>query len=1009
MFDPSDRPRILACPPGADFPRALVDGILDRCRDLPPEALARVEIFVNTQRMQRRIADLFAQTGALLLPRLRLVTALAGDPIITPEASPLAPAVSPLRRRLELAQLVARLLDKEPDLAPRAAIFDLADSLALLLAEMHDEDVPPAAIAALDVSDRSGHWQRAQKFLQIVNRYFDPAAGQPPDANARQREVVEHLVRSWETSPPDHPVIVAGSTGSRGPTALLMQAVARLPQGAVVLPGFDFDMPERAWEQLDNPLTGEDHAQFRFRALLGQAGLTPDQVRPWHPGATPPSPARNRLVSLALRPAPVTSEWLREGPRLQGVTEALANVALIEAPSERAESVAIALALRRALDAGKTAALVTPDRTLTRRVRAALDRWRIEPDASLGDPLDQTAPGRLLRHVADLMGRPLTAASLLVVLKHPLVHSGAATRADHLRRLRALELAWRRNGPVFPARADLMEWAEKQALTRGKSQSEAAPDSDETAACIAWATWIADTFEPLPGITAKPLDRMLAAHLACVRALAAGPGADGAGALWDGPAGAEARRCINELQREAPHGATFTPAEYAPFLRAVLARHEVRDPVRPHPGVMIWGTLEARVQGADLVILGGLNEGTWPELPPPDAWLSRDMRHRAGLPVPERRIGLSAHDFQQAIGAAEVILSRSLRSDDAQTVASRWLNRLTNLLGGMSNEGRSALAGMRSRGAAWLDLARTLETPAPVLPEPRPAPSPPVSARPVELPVTAIQRLIRDPYAIYARYVLRLRPLDPLLRDADAPLRGTVLHKVLEQFVRDADMTADTDTLRARLMDIADRVLADHAPWPAVRLLWKARLERVADTFLQGERARRAMGSPVALERAGGHRFDDIGFRLTAKADRIDRAPDGTWLIYDYKTGTVPKPAEIEHFDKQLLLEAVLVEHGGFAGLDPAPVSVVAHIGLGSVPRFDPIRLAPGDTAQVEREFKALIARFQDPAQGFMSRRAVQSLRHSGDYDHLARYGEWDETCAPVTCPVGADPKRGAP
>ncbi len=1008
MFEPTDRPRILACPPGADFPRALVDGILERSRDLPPEALARVEIFVNTQRMQRRIADLFARTGALLLPRLRLVTALAGDPIVGPASPPLAPAVSPLRRRLELAQLVARLLDKEPDLAPRAAIFDLADSLALLLAEMHDEDVPPTAIAALDVSDRSGHWRRAQKFLQIVNRYFAPDAGPPPDANARQREVVEHLVRGWETSPPDHPVIVAGSTGSRGPTALLMQAVAGLPQGAVVLPGFDFDMPERAWEQLDNALTGEDHAQFRFRTLLVRAGLTPDQVQPWHPGATAPCPARNRLVSLALRPAPVTSEWLREGPRLRGVAEALSDVALIEAPSERAESVAIALALRRALDAGKTAALVTPDRILTRRVRAALDRWRIEPDVSLGDPLDQTAPGRLLRHVAELMGRPLTAAALLVVLKHPLVHSGGA-RAAHLRRLRALELAWRRNGPVFPTRADLMGWAQEQALTPGNMQADTDPGSDDAAATIAWASWIADALEPLPGIAAQPLDRMLAAHLACVCALAAGPDADGAGALWDGAAGTEARRCIDELQREAPHGATFTPAEYAPFLRAVLARHEVRDPVRPHSGVMIWGTLEARVQGADLVILGGLNEGTWPELPPPDAWLSRDMRHRAGLPVPERRIGLSAHDFQQAIGASEVILSRSLRSDDAQTVASRWLNRLTNLLGGMSDEGRSALAGMRARGASWLDLARALETPVPVPPEPRPAPAPPVSARPVELPVTAIQRLIRDPYAIYARYVLRLRPLDPLLRDADAPLRGTVLHKVLEQFVRNADMTANGDALRARLLEIADRVLADHAPWPAVRLLWRARLERVADTFLQGERARRAMGSPAALERAGAYRFDDVGFRLTAKADRIDRAPDGTWLIYDYKTGTVPNPTEMAHFDKQLLLEAVLAEHGGFAGLDPAPVSVVAHIGLGSKPRFDPIRLVPGDTARVEREFKALIARFQDPKQGFMSRRAVQSLRHGGDYDHLARYGEWDETCAPVTCPVGAEPNRGAP
>ena len=362
--------------------------------------MARVDIFVNTRRMQRRITDLFDLGPPCLLPNIRLVTDLASDPV----AENLPAAVSPLRRRLELSQLIAKLLDQQPDLAPRSALFDLADSLALLLAEMQDEAVSPETIFALDVADASGHWQRSQQFLNIVSRYFGHESNEPPDTETRQRRAVEALVSTWAEAPPTHPVIVAGSTGSRGSTALLMQAVAHLPQGALILPGFDFDLPQEVWQHLHSALQSEDHPQFRLARVLQAAGLSKCDVQPWMPGLDAPSPSRNRLVSLALRPAPVTSQWLTEGPELTGIRAAAADMALIDAPSERIEAVAIALALRQAAEQGKTAALVTPDRLLTRRVQAALDMWRLEPDASVGDALDQTAPGRLLRHVAALFG-----------------------------------------------------------------------------------------------------------------------------------------------------------------------------------------------------------------------------------------------------------------------------------------------------------------------------------------------------------------------------------------------------------------------------------------------------------------------------------------------------------------------------------------------------------------------------------------------------------------------------
>ncbi len=949
----------------------------------PPETMAKVEVFVNTRRMQRRMVQLFDEGPARLLPQIRLVADLAHDP-----AGPdLPPVVSNLQRRLELSQLIRRLLEAQPDLAPRAALFDLADSLAQLLAEMQDEGVPPSAIRGLNVADSSGYWQRSLLFLDAVGRFFGPESGEAPDSVGRNRMVVERMLESWKNSPPTHPVLVAGSTGSRGTTALLMQAVARLPQGAIVLPGFDFDLPQAVWGNLDDALTSEDHPQFRFAKLLSGLDLPASSVQPWRDAAVAPVPARNRLVSLALRPAPVTDQWMAEGPAFTGVGEATKAATLIEAPSSRIEAMAIAAILRKAAGDGRTAALVTPDRVLTRQVTAALDRWGIEPDVSVGEPLPQTAVGRLLRHVADLFGQKLTAERLLVLLKHPMVNSASADRGQHLLWTFDLELRLRRHGPPFPTPGDLLAWAARHDPDDGR---------------LAWAKWLSGLIDGVSQIGTCPAPDHLSRHVAIATGLVEGPSAIDTGTLWATEKGRVAQRLFSEFAAVAEHAGTLTPADYRQLVMTVLAQGEVRDPVRPHPGIMIWGTLEARVQGADLVVLGGLNDGTWPELPSPDPWLNREMRLAAGLLLPERRVGLSAHDFQQAIAAKEVVLSRSVRSDEAETVPSRWLSRLGNLMQGMSADGKAAYAAMKERGEVWLQLVDGLETPeAKVNPEPRPSPQPPVEARPRALSVTAIARLIRDPYAIYAESVLRLRPLDPLHQQADAPLRGTVLHKVMEQFIRGLDLSQGADAAHKRLLLVADQVLDAEAPWPAAKVLWKSKLERVADRFLAGEALRQSLAEVVLLEEQDALHFPEVDFTLTAKVDRIDRTPDGRFIIYDYKTGMPPSKDQMQYFDKQLLLEAVMVELGGFRKIGAGEVSQVAHIGLGANPVFDPITLEPGETEKVRDEFIRLIREYMKRSQGYSSRRAMAELRHDGNFDHLARYGEWDESQEPVGIEVG--------
>lgn len=967
MFDPTDQPRVLAVPPGADFPAVLAQGLRERMSSQSPEAMARVEVVVNSARMQSRLRAVFVAGGPGFLPRIRLITDLAE-----------APGQAPLRTRLELAQLIRGLLKADPDLAPPTAAFALAESLFKLLDEVQGEVVALSRLDALDVSQHSLHWDRSLRFIRLISRIVGPASG----TQSRLRQAVAQRAVHWQVNPPQHPVILAGSTGSRGPTATLMTLVAALPQGALVLPGFDFDMPADLFDGLDDPLVHEDHPQFRFARLLRALGMSAGQVRPWT-AAPPPDPARNALVSLALRPAPITDQWLQDGPYLPDLRGATAGLDLVEAQDARSEALAIALCMRQAIVDGRTVALVTPDRTLARRVTAALGRWHLRPDDSAGRPLDLSAPGRFLLQVVQLMTPPISSESLIALLKHPLACS-AMNRGEHLRHTRDLELFLRAKAIPYPVAGRMSAWAEKDSGRK------------------AWVDWIGTTLGPaVEG--AAPLSDWIARHRSLAEAWTRGPWGEGSGALWLEEAGQAVLELVDSLQEQADAGGVLEARDYSAVFETLLAAGQVREVGSNRADLMIWGTLEVRALGADQLILGGLNEGIWPSIPAPDPWFNRKMRLDAGLTLPERQVGLAAHDFQQAVCARRVVLTRALRDSDATTVPCRWLNRLENLVAGLPmRAGAEALAGMRARGATWLDLARRMEAdlsavpPECARPNPRPAPAPPLHARLKELPVTRVETLVRDPYAIYAERILRLRLLDPLTPEADFRLRGTALHRIPEIYVK-AHPPGTPGSL-ARFQEIAAAVLDEDCAWPATRAHWMARLERVAAAFVAWNEA--LNGELVLREKRGAMVLGDPPFTLTGQPDRIDRMPDGRLRIYDYKTGTLPGTKQIEHFNKQLVLLALMCTEDAF-GLGPAEVAEAAFVGLGSTFKEKPVSTGAEDLARHRREFVTLVRQYRQPEQGFTALRAPDFERNSGDFDALSRRGEWEVTDPAVTIRVG--------
>ncbi len=967
---------LFALPCGVDFAAALADGLIERMADQPPEAMAGVTVYVNSGRTMTALREAFQTRGPGFLPRMLLIADIGGGTL-----------TARLARRLELGQLIDARLKAQPDLASGQSVPELADSLADLMAEMQLEGLTGDDLDRIDASDHAQHWARSLAFLKIAASYYMAEPAQ--DREARLRQAADRMTDDWANGRnlPQGPVVVAGSTGSHGATRDFMMAVARLPQGAVVLPGYDPWQSASVWSKLDS--RAEDHPQARHAPFIAAFG----EPQPWTRAHQAPDSARNRLISLALRPAPVTDQWVAEGPDLGDLIAPTQGITLIEAEQPGQEAEAIALIMREAAEEGRELTLLSPDRGLLRRVSSALDRWSIIPDDSAGRPLALTSPGLYLRHVASLFGQPLTVDALLVLLKHPLTHSGAGkdTRREHQRLSRDLELELRRHGPAFPDAEFMRQWGSKRDETRRD-----------------WAEWLAATMERLAPLAEdrapRPLTQRLIDLVLLAGDLASGPGGSPEESeLWKERPGREAKALLEHLRSHAHLGHDMRPGEFADFLTREMNNQNVREDAIPNPLIHFRGPREARTEKSPLLILAGLNEGGWPQALAPDPWLSRPMRLAAGLTLPERRIGLAAHDFQQAVAAPQVILTRARRDAEAETIPSRWLNRLVNLLGGLPAQGgKEALAQMRKRGQYWLDLAELQGRPRQkVPPAERPSPIPPVPALQT-MSVTEVRTLIRDPYAVYARRVLGLNALPPLRAEPDPAERGTVLHEIVQGFLLARGEDTSPEALKAVLMRQTDAVLEAEVPWPSARLFWRARIAGIADRLVKDESERLRAGSrPIVIESRGKARLAELDFTLTAQPDRIDVLPGGFAQIYDYKSGKPPTDKQIAHFDKQLPLEAAMAERGAFDKLGPTEVAGIAYIQLGGEGRTENREFPPGFADQTWDGFTDLITKYLRGERGFTARLAMEQSGHASDYDHLSRMGEWAPTEAATPQKIG--------
>lgn len=982
--------RVYTIAAGEPFAATLVRGLKTRY-GADPARLAEAVIYLPTQRAARAFAAVFAAEmgGATLLPEFRPLNAADEDELLPDPAAEdlsLPPAIAPLRRIMLLAALVRRWnQNRDGGTMSFVQAAGLAGSLAVILDEIETAGADWAALQDLAPAELAAHWAAVKDFLEQVHAAWPAllAAEGCADPADRRNQALTALAARIRAGTGgigiDRPVIAAGSTGSIPATAHLMAAIASQPLGAIVLPGLDRTLDGESWDRLD-----PGHPQYGMKQLLTRLELSRADVEDWI--AAKPSP-RAALLSETMRPAPTTDAWRALAETGAGkMAEGLKGLSLVVAADPAEEADIIALALRETLESpGKTAGLITRDRALARRVAAACRRWGLTIDDTAGRPLSHTPPGAFLCLLAEAADAGFSPVALLALLKHPLcalqtdeaADSPTADAAAFRRMARRLDLSLR--GPAPDAGLDGIA----RHLTRLQEET-----GREDAVLASWFERVRAALTPLEaalGPAEVDLSAVLQAFLEAAAALSA------PGELWRGPAGEAAKIFFDALAPAVEGLPAVEASAFAPLLRQLMGRAPVRPAFGSHPRLAILGPLEARLLSFDRTILGGLNEGVWPAAAGADPWFSRPMRRTLGLEQPERAIGLSAHDFAGAAAGGEVLLTRAAKADGTPTVASRWLQRLEQLTKGLG------LVGRLEPATPYRDIVRALNETAVQAPMAPPAPTPAAATRPRKLSVTEIETWLRDPYAIYAKHILRLRPLDPLEADIGPLERGSILHRALELFVRRYPRALPEDAA-AKLIAIADEVFAEERTPKAVAALWRPRFVRAAHWFVAEERQRRGRVAETFVEISGQTVLPAPGgaFTLTGKADRIDRLKTGGCAILDYKTGAPPSGEMVETLlSPQLPLEGAILSLGGFSDIGPSvPVSFeYVRIGGGDPP--GEVRPVGSDAVKLANEALAKLAKrvadFDRDDMAYRCRLAPQFARAQGDYDHLARVGEWSD------------------
>lgn len=916
----------------------------------------------------------------LLLPNRRAVTSMAeafvkaqgNNPTLLPKMIPIGdveedelflsgidsdqelltlPAAIEKNERLLLFTkiIMAKPSDFGLEKMPLSQACFLAQELSSLIDLVNNEDLSFDNLQNLVPAEYSAHWQETLKFLEIITRFWPEILKERNliDPSARRNLLIRAQSRQWLENPPQKRIIIAGTTATYPAMKELAKTVLGLPQGEVILSGLDKFLEDEAWKFVD-----DTHPQFELKDLLDYLELERAEVKDL---ASANNLAREILISEIMRPAKTTDKW-RDIQNKKISVEALSGISLIDCADIREEALSIALIMRESLETPEqTAALVTADRNLARRVASELERWEIKVDDSAGKPLSLTVVGAFLRLVVKVCESRFERIDFLSLLKHPLMRCGQ--QPSEIRKMtRDLE----------------------QKIWRGEKEDEKVTNWEAS------VKEILREFYELYQSHQSDFKLLIKTHIQTAEKLASTVDKSGAQVLWRGNSGEAAAKFVADLYEKAEVLGQVEVAEYLGLFEALMSGVTVRPKFGTHPRLKILGPIEARLNHFDVTIIGGVNEGVWPKLAGSDPWMSRPMKKDFGFPQPEKAIGIMAQDFSCLLGGEEVYLTRSERVQGTPMVKSRWWLRLETILKAMKVEIE------RVEDVLYRLIAKHLDEPQKFIRLNPPSPKPPVSARPRELAASAIEMWMRDPYSIFAKYILRLKPLEEIDPDLSVADYGNIIHSILEQFNNKYPKEFPPEA-RAELIALGEKYFKENDVAMETKAFWWPKFVKSVEWIVEKEQQYRPKIKMVHNEVKGRMILNAPAgeFVLTAKADRVDETRDGRINIIDYKTGKARSKNEVEKgFAPQLPIEGLIAENGGFEHLPKKEISELIYW-----------QLAKKETVIAEKmpeilnnnltKIAELIHLFDFATTGYLCQPNPKRIPEYSDYEHLARVKEW--------------------
>ncbi len=839
-----------------------------------------------------------------------------------------------------------------------AQAFALAQDLAKLMDVFYNEQLSFDGLKNLVPEQYAVHWQETLNFLQIISKYWPQILQERGlcDMVNRKNALLKAQAEIWQNNKPSGQIVAAGITALFPGLKQLLKTIKNLPNGEIYFYGLDKQLEDEAWEQAD-----ESHPQYELKQLLEFLQISRFEVKD---AVKPHNAAREKLVSEMMRPALSTLEW-RSLSADSLPSEATENLHLITTEDMGQEASAIAVIMRDTLNtASKTAALVTTDRNLARRVAAELERWQIKIDDSAGKPLHLTPVGIYLRSILEVLEADFSDSSVLALLKSPFIRLNSDL-ASVRRRVRDYELALR-----TPAYSGIKKEIPEKLLQD--------------------VVLLKQTIRPLAELYANPqadFTALLQTHLQVAEALSGSKNGGGDKVLWRGDDGRKAAALFSKVLPQLKVLEQIDPKQYAAVLTRLMATETVRPLYGTHPRLKILGPIEARFNQYDVVIIGEVNEGVWPVLPSSDPWMSRPMKKDFGMPLPEKAIGVMAADFCQLMCAPEVYLTRAKRVTGTPMNKSRWLLRLETVLKAYNKEAETLL------DYKYTSLARLQDTPAVQDKIVVPAPKPPIESRPRRLSASWLERLICDPYSVFAAKILRLKQLDAPDKDLSFADYGNLIHGILEEFNTKFPQELPSDA-REQLINIGLNKFQSAEISAELRAFWWPSFVKTVDWVLAQEAICRPDIKQIYNEVEGQMEFAAPAgpFIAEARADRLNFNKDGSIDIIDYKTGSIRSNKQVHAgYAPQLPIEGLIAASGGFSKngrkIPTGKVNKLSYWRLGN--KITEITETDKVLAQTRENLQKLISAFDFETTPYLARPNPKYVPKYSEYDHLERIKEW--------------------